>query len=473
MATLELDLKPGDVPRLLRLPAFVHRAGRPVAIDCVWHDTATGALAAEGISLGVQKGVWRLERRGASPAETAALIEEAPALSAIRHPLPTRLMPLAGFRGRLRKAAFEEGTMTLLDGVLRGVTQERAACRLALTGPAGRLLTLSSEIGAAIRVTAPRWPLAAEAVALARGTVPAAHYSGAPAVSPGTSLGDAVALVLGHLTEVILIGVLTVAEGRTPEPVHQLRVAIRRMRSALSIFRRAAAPAAFEAVTPGLKRLAARLGAARDWDVFLTGTGQAVGNAMAGDRRIAAMLQAGGKRRSAAYAALAAYLASAEFHALELALAQLTALRPWEAVDEEAAVKLAGPAEDYATPMFDRRLEHMLAPGADISDLPVAELHAIRKAGKRLRYAAEFFAPLYGKRSTRRFIERLSILQEALGHLNDSAAAASLMASLGGGPERQFAAGAVQGFVAANQDDTRAAINRAWAKFRRQEPFWT
>jgi CHAD domain-containing protein len=275
------------------------------------------------------------------------------------------------------------------------------------------------------------------------------------------------------LTDVILVGVLTAAEGRTPEPVHQLRVAIRRLRSALSIFRRAVDPAAFEAVTPGLKRLAAMLGAARDWDVFLAGTGQAVSTAMAGDRRIAAMLEAGEKRRTAAYAALAAYLASAEFQALELALVQLTALRPWAAVDEEAAAKLAEPAEAYATPMFGRRLEHMLAPGADIADLPVEELHTIRKAGKKLRYATEFFTPLYGKRSTRRFIERLSILQEALGHLNDTASAAALMASLGGGAERQFAAGAVQGFVAANQGDTRAAINRAWAKFRRQEPFWT
>jgi CHAD domain-containing protein len=474
MAALELDLKPGDAARLLRLPAFGRRAGRPAAIDCIWHDTAGGALAADGVSLGAQKGVWRLEQRGAAPGLPPNLIEEAPDLAAMGHALPAKLMPIAGFRGRQLRASFDGGEILVLDGVLRGVTQERPVCRLTLTGGAPRLLTISNEIGAAIRVTAPRWPLAAEAIALARGAAPLAQHAGAPAIPAGASLGDAMALVLGHLTDVILVGVLTAAEGRTPEPVHQLRVAIRRLRSAMSIFRRAADPGAFDPVTPGLKRLGAMLGAARDWDVFLAGTGRAVLNAMAGDRRVAAMQEAGEKRRAAAYAALGAYLASAEFHALELALIQLTALRLWEAAPaEEQAAKLAAPAEHYATPMFDRRLELMVAPGVDIAGLPVEELHAIRKAGKRLRYAAEFFAPLYGKRSTRRFIDRLSILQEALGHLNDSAAAAKLMASLGGGAERQFAAGAVEGFVAARQGDTMTDISHAWSKFRRQDPFWT
>jgi len=297
---------------------------------------------------------------------------------------------------------------------------------------------------------------------------------GAPTVPPGTSLGDAVALVLSHLTDVILALVPEAPAGRSPEPVHQMRVAVRRLRSALSIFRRAVDGEAFEAVKPGLKQLAAVLGGARDWDVFLSGTGRAVGDALADDRRIAAMLEAGERRRVAAYGALGRYLAGPEFRALEVALVQLAALRPWQGVaSEEQAARLGDAADAYASHMFSKRLEHILAPGPDISALPVEELHTIRKAGKRLRYAAEFFTPLYGKRGARRFIGRLSSLQEALGHLNDTAAAGALMATLGGGADRQFAAGAVQGFVAARQGDTRHQIERAWSKFRRQEPFWS
>ena len=484
MAALELNIRPGDAARLLRMPAFSRRTGRAVAIDRVWHDTADGSLEADGLHLHLQKGHWRLER--ARPAAGAAWplgtpvepVAEAASLETIGHDLPGPLMPLAGFRGRQRTIPLEDSTIsaevTLLEGVLRGVTQESPVCRLTLMGPAPFLLSLSSAIGAAVPLTAPRWSLASEAIGLARGTGLAGRPSCAPTIAPGSTLADAVALVLGQLTRAILFGVLNAAEGRTPQPVHQLRVAVRRLRSALSIFSRAVDATAFETVKTGLKQLATVLGAARDWDVFLEGTGRAVADALPGDERITAMLEAGERRRVAAYAALGSYLAGDAFNALELALVQLTTLRPWAiAATDEQHVQLGEPADGFGTRMLGRRLDQMLRPGPDISELPVEDLHTIRKAGKRLRYASEFFAPLYGKRSTRRFIGRLTVLQEALGHLNDTAAAGALMTSLGRAADRQFAAGAVQGFVAAHHGNTRGDISDAWAKFRRQEPFWT
>ena len=483
MAALELNIQPGDAARLLRLPMFGRRTGRAVTIDRVWHDTADGALEADGLHLHLQKGRWCLERvRPEAGVEwplgtPPAMVAEAASLEEIGHTLAGPLMPLAGFRGRQRGIPLLdtalEAEVTLLEGVLRGVTQESPVCRLTLTGPAPVLLSLSSAIGAAIPVAAPRWSLASEAIGLARGLGMAERPNNAPTISPGATLADGVALVLGQLTRVILFGVLNAAEGKTPEPVHQLRVAVRRLRSAMSIFSRAVDAAAFETVKPGLKQLASILGAARDWDVFLIGTGRAVADALPDDARIDAMLEAGERRRVAAYAALGSYLAGAEFNALELALVQLTTLRPWEmaATDEQQAL-LSEAAEGFGTKMLGRRLDHMLRPGPDISALPVEELHTIRKAGKRLRYASEFFAPLYGKRSTRRFIGRLSVLQEAIGHLNDTAAAGALMNALGRSADRQFAAGAVQGFVAAHHGNARGKISDAWTKFRRQEPFW-
>ena len=353
MPSLEFCLSPGDTARLLRVPALTRRAGRPVSIDRVWHDTAEGALAAEGLSLSEQKGAWRLEQSRPvpglvwPPGTPAPLIEEAADPAGISHALPGPLMPLAGFRGRQRLALIDDGEapveVSLLEGALRGVTREAEICRLTLTGPAARLQALSSELGAAVRLTAPRQALAAEAIALARGAVPAARQTGAPAVPVGMNLADAMSLVLSHLTDVILAGTENAAEGRTPGPVHQLRVAIRRLRSALSIFRRAVDPAAFEAVTPGLKQFAAVLGAARDWDVFLAGTGQAVAGALPEERRITAMLEAGERRRVAAYAALGTYLEGPDFRALELGLVQLAALRPWEvAVSEDQGGAVGG-----------------------------------------------------------------------------------------------------------------------------------
>jgi hypothetical protein len=63
-------------------------------------------------------------------------------------------------------------------------------------------------------------------------------------------------------------------------------------------------------------------------------------------------------------------------------------------------------------------------------------------------------------------------LQEALGQLNDSAVAAGLMASLGGGADRAFAGGVVQGFVAGRSGRLRRRIETAWDSFKGQRVFW-
>ncbi len=106
-----------------------------------------------------------------------------------------------------------------------------------------------------------------------------------------------------------------------------------------------------------------------------------------------------------------------------------------------------------------------------IADLPPDVLHGLRKRGKKFRYGCEFFGPLF-PRSAKRTLRRLAKLQESLGHLNDGATAAALLAELGGGRTRSFASGAVQGFTVAKGGDLRASIQKAWTKFRREAAFW-
>jgi triphosphatase len=163
-------------------------------------------------------------------------------------------------------------------------------------------------------------------------------------------------------------------------------------------------------------------------------------------------------------------LASAEFRRLGITLAALAAARPWERAD--AAEALDASLHEYAARALTRRLRHLAAHGDDISELPEATLHGLRLRAKRLRYGVEIFAPLYPRREARRFIRRLTALQEWLGHLNDGTVAAALIAELGHAGGRGFAAGAVCGFVAAGAGGARAAIERSWRRFRRLQPFW-
>ena len=115
-----------------------------------------------------------------------------------------------------------------------------------------------------------------------------------------------------------------------------------------------------------------------------------------------------------------------------------------------------------------KRVRHA---GRGLAALPLPALHELRKDCKRLRYAAEFFLPLFPEKPARHFVKRLSALQEELGTLNDGATAAGLLAHLGRA-ERSHAAGLIEGFVAAGAVASRARIGRAWRRFRKAEPFW-
>jgi CHAD domain-containing protein len=476
----EFDIDPADLPRLLRTPPVTaRREGRvhTSALRIVWHDTAGAELAAAGLSLGEQGARWQLARlrpNGAGdwhPATPAPVLDEAPAASQLRRPPPGLLVPVAAFSGRQRVASLAgPATLTVLEGALRGVASDRPACRLLLAGPLPDMAVLATELADCIELSVPRAGLAAEAMSVASGLPPAARRSGAPRVPPGVTVDAALGIVVSHLADVILHWSRLAPAGETAEPVHQMRVAVRRLRCAISVFRRAAGPVLDE-LADALKTLAAALGAARDWDVFAEGVGASIGHAFAGDKRVESLLAAAERRRRDAYASLSATLAGRDFRRLALRLAMLPSLQPWTS-DPPAPDLLREPARAYASRVLDRRLKHVTACGETLAMLPAEALHDVRKQAKRLRYAAEFFTPLFAEKPVRRFIARLEKLQEALGTMNDAHVARALMDQLGGGAGRAFASGAVQGFVAAHSASAGAQVEHVWAKFRRQAGFW-
>jgi CHAD domain-containing protein len=184
-------------------------------------------------------------------------------------------------------------------------------------------------------------------------------------------------------------------------------------------------------------------------------------------------MDAAARKRAASYAALQAYVVSDEWRLLSVRLAMVPAMQPWADPDDpEQAALLAAPAETYAARTLERLHKKVQRAGADLAELAPAELHAVRKRTKKLRYAAEFFAPLFAHKKVKRFIEKLEELQEALGTVNDGHVAADLTAQLGQGTQRAFAAGAVQGYVAASSGDTASKAAKRWEKYRNQETFW-
>ena len=104
------------------------------------------------------------------------------------------------------------------------------------------------------------------------------------------------------------------------------------------------------------------------------------------------------------------------------------------------------------------------------------ERHRARIAAKKLRYAAEFFTPLYSGGRSKAYLAKLAKLQTALGNLNDMATAQKLAEELAQRGKVSFAvaraSGVVIGWAAGSEARQVAAAAKAWRKCAKVKPFW-
>ena len=248
--------------------------------------------------------------------------------------------------------------------------------------------------------------------------------------------------------------------GQDPEYLHQARVAVRRLRSALSLFG-AALPEAPADVMKELSWLMSRLGPARDWDVFVTQTLPPIVEQFPDDRALA-RLQADATRLRDACGQVAREAVASQRHTrlvltLGLWLAQQT---------EHGPVRLA----DFAAEMLARQHKRLRRKGKHHATLSPTERHALRIAAKKLRYAAEFFAVLYPRKRARPYLAALAALQDVLGALNDARVTQRLLAELPA--SRAQAAGVVSGWMACAGRERLAGLDRSWRDFAAQKVFW-
>jgi inorganic triphosphatase YgiF len=232
------------------------------------------------------------------------------------------------------------------------------------------------------------------------------------------------------------------------EYVHQARVALRQLRVALRLYRRAC-------VLPGelmddLRALAAALGPARDWDVLCTQTLPAIAPHYADPDAWQHGLQILEIHRTKVRAAMQAALLRARPGQWLLAMQRWLLQRGWRAVPEAQRSVQLSPLEKWARQAL-RKGHRPIARGArDFAQLQPAQRHTLRIAIKRQRYAATFFRALFaGKRQTR-YLAVLRDAQAGLGRSNDAQLAADLLAAhADAGPLRDF----VLGWLAAKQAD--------------------
>lgn len=250
-----------------------------------------------------------------------------------------------------------------------------------------------------------------------------------------------------------------------PEFIHQMRVALRRLRSALRTFRRHLPEGFAPAVVPPLRALSRTLGVARDWDVLAADIVGPARAAFADDARLADLAKAVEQARRRAHLDVQAALAAPAY---AQSLLDFGARLHGAAETGEAGTLAA-----FAARRLDRLHRKALALAEAAGDGDPARLHALRIGVKRLRYAIEFFAPLYPERATRRALAVLTALQDSLGALNDLARAGPLlMQCMDDDPRLREAVALAGGWHGPRHAVLQRLTLQGMRRLRKLERFW-
>jgi triphosphatase len=271
---------------------------------------------------------------------------------------------------------------------------------------------------------------------------------------------------LGHLQaneDVVLYG-------EDIEGVHQMRVALRRLRSCLTLYKSLIPKGTTKPFRKEVKWITDVLGVARDWDVFaltLQDIESQDNNALLSDLQTqVANFQA------KAYVEVRNALRSPRYSRLLLLLGRWLTQRRWrKKLDAAAMNHLENPIKDFASQVLDSHYQSVKTQGENFARLNPEQLHELRISIKKLGYGVRFFLELYPEPLIRPYSKKLSRLQDELGILNDGNVATELLnkAGLDGNASaRHF----LNGWYAHQRMTHFVAIESVWESFLEQKNFW-
>jgi triphosphatase len=320
----------------------------------------------------------------------------------------------------------------------------------------------------------------ARGYALATGAPPAWHKAAALTFGPMTTVDEAMRTIFRACVQHWCANEAAAMDGGDPEGVHQMRVGLRRLRSAFAVFGKLIEPAERAWLTTGAKTIVGATGPARDWDVFATEMLPPVLGARPDDPHLVALRGAAEAARARSHPLVRAMVQSPDYTRYLLRARRWIEAGGWrDAATDEGRDWLDRPIADFAARLLDRRHRKAKKQGRRFAKLSVEDRHQLRITLKKLRYAAEFFESLYPARRTRGYIAALKQLQDGLGHLNDVAVAEPLVVEaidhVRARKERDSVAiggGLLLGWYARVVTDTGPATVGAWKAFAGRKPFW-
>jgi inorganic triphosphatase YgiF len=235
---------------------------------------------------------------------------------------------------------------------------------------------------------------------------------------------DCFRLIIGDVIDHLWSNLAAAYAGHV-DGVHQIRVGIRRLRTALLMFRKLLHRDTVEAYDQHLQHFGHVFGEARDWDVFVTSTLVEARDALPEASWLDLIQAAATSKQQAAHRDVRYELESRTFNSLILSMLAWTE-------DNSPMVASEGMDRPVAEvmPQLLTRFVKKVAQRQRRLNGSDERLHALRKSTKRLRYACEFSESLYPAKKVRRFVGPCRDIQQALGEVNDVATTVNLMAVL-------------------------------------------
>ncbi|MDP1863500.1 MAG: CHAD domain-containing protein [Thiobacillus sp.] len=497
---VEIELKTAlpshQVAMFLKLMA--RRRCVPVQHDLVtrYFDTPDFALSAQGIAFRVRKQGRRWlqtlktegERQGglSQRAEYEVVITRgtpdwkrfpAEALALVPEALRTQLVPV--FETQFHRTAWllkgQRGVQieVALDvGEVRAGKRSQPICEIELELKAGQpdaLFVLAQGWAQQLDCVPLDISKAERGVRLAHGQAEEPVKSASVALNRDMSVEDGFAAMVQVCLAQFQANLPGVRASDDIEYVHQARVALRRLRAALRLYRRLCVLP--DELMDGLRTLVSALGPARDWDVLCTETLPAIAphypDANAWQHGFSALAS----RRAELRATTQAALMQAHPGAWLLAFQRWMLQRGWRTSSETQRLVQLSPLKKWARRALQKGHRPIVRGARDFGRLQPVQRHALRIAIKRQRYATEFFQSLFTKRLQARYQAVLQELQDSLGRINDASVAKRLLMDdeVDTGPMGPF----VLGWLAAQQaNEAKGEIEKQLKSFMKWVPSW-
>ncbi|MGI6245980.1 MAG: CHAD domain-containing protein [Pseudochelatococcus sp.] len=498
---LKLALNPAALLRLSTHPAFLRlQAGRGARkrLRSVYFDTPEHDLRHAGVSLRIrtdgeqpiqtiknardrgrlvmERDEWEYPVTGTVPdfgraegTALAPLIADEKRRAAIRPMFIVnvdREVVLLDYHEALIEVALDHGRVSVGRRARRFAEVELELKR----GDAASLYALAQEIAAIVSVRPGSLTKSDRGYDLVTGREPAVTKAPPLDIAPGTPTGDAFRIIARSCLKQLLANEEVLRRARASGAVHQARVSLRRLRAAISVFRKVVDDDRRIFISGELRWMANRLGAARDLDVYIENVLTPAKAEHGDDAAFAELLASYDEKREHAYDGAQRTIASRRFTRAVIATLAWAEAGPWTRdTGKQARKRRNQPIERFAARQLDRRRRKIIAAAADLAALTPPERHEVRIALKKLRYASEFFAGLFHEPETRKrykaAVSAMSKLQDLLGELNDIAM----------GRERDTVSEAereLRDEHAAHESELLARAIKTYETFVETPPFW-